>query len=106
MQGIIEERCCRLPAVPALGLGSNAQQMDVAVPGINVAVVLEEIAELIELWLDDLSASDDLFVLVGGVGLVLGDHAVVDDFESITSGIIREGLGGCKVLSSWFFVLG
>lgn len=71
--------------------------MDVAVPGVGVAVVLEEVAEGVELGFDDFGAGDDLLVLVGGVGLVFRGHAVVSDFQAVSGGIVAERLRGFKV---------
>jgi hypothetical protein len=79
-----------------LGHRAHTKKVNVAVPSICVSVVLQQIAKRIKLGLDDFGPRDDLLVLVGGVGLVLRGHAVIRDFQTVSSGIVSEGLRGCK----------
>ena len=75
-------------------LGGDGEQVDVGVPGVGCAVILEQVAEGVEGG-DGLGGADeDPRVLVDGVGLVGGREGSVDRLGAVAGRVVREGLRG------------
>jgi hypothetical protein len=75
----------------------DAEEVDVAVPGVGVLVVVEEVAEGVELRLGGLCTGGDGGVLVGGVGLVGSSGISVGELGAVAGGIVTESFVGFKV---------